>query len=73
MKGPKDFPDSPMVKIPPFNAGGVGSIPGRGAIISHATNKQTKNRNSIVTDSIKALKKWSTSKKVFKKQKNKKT
>lgn len=56
MKGPRDFPDSPMVKIPPFNAGDVGS-PGRGAIISHAANKQTKNRNSIVTDSNKSFKK----------------
>ena len=41
MKGPRDFPDGPMVKIPPFNAGGVGSIPGRGATILHAAAAAT--------------------------------
>ena len=32
----KDFPGGPMVKILPSNAGGVDSIPGRGAKILHA-------------------------------------
>ena len=38
-----EFPDGPVVKIPPSNAGSVGSIPGQGAKISHAmqTNKET--------------------------------
>ena len=31
-----DFPGSPVVKTLPFNAGGVGSIPGQGAKILHA-------------------------------------
>ena len=32
-----DFPGSPEVKTSPSNAGGVGSIPGRGAKIPHAS------------------------------------
>ena len=31
-----DFPGSPVVKTSPSNAGGAGSIPGRGATIPHA-------------------------------------
>ena len=31
----KDFPGGPVVKNPPSNAGGAGSIPGRGTEIPH--------------------------------------
>ena len=31
-----DFPGGPVVKIPPFNAGDEGSIPGQGTNIPHA-------------------------------------
>ena len=34
-----DFPGSPVVKTSPSNAGGAGSIPGRGAKIPHASQK----------------------------------
>ena len=57
-----------MVKTLPSNAGGEGSTPGPGAKIPHASGpknkKQTnkKTRSNIVTNSIKTLKKWSTSK-----------
>ena len=30
----RDFPDGPVVKTPPVNAEGVGSIPGQGTNIS---------------------------------------
>ena len=39
----RDFPGGPVVRASPSNAGGVGSIPGRGAKISHAL--QPKNQN----------------------------
>ena len=47
-----------MVKILPSNAGGVGSIPGQGAKISHALwpKKQNVKQNNVVTNSIKSLK-----------------
>ena len=32
-----DLPGSPVVKTPPSNAGGAGSIPGRGAKIPHTS------------------------------------
>ena len=32
-----DFPGGPVIKTLPSNAGGVGSIPGQGAKISHAS------------------------------------
>ena len=35
--GEGDFPGSPVVKTLPSNAGGVGSIPGWGAKIPHAS------------------------------------
>ena len=35
----RDFPGGPMVKNPPFNAGDVGSIPGQGTKIPHATGQ----------------------------------
>ena len=34
-----DFPGGPVVKNPPSNAGDVGSIPGQGTKISHATGQ----------------------------------
>ena len=53
------FRDFPVVKTSPSNAGGAGLIPGRGAKIPHALgpkNQKHKNRNNIVTNSIKTLK-----------------
>ena len=38
-----DFPGGPVVKTPPSSAGGVGSIPGRGAKISHASRPKNQN------------------------------
>ena len=35
-----DFPGSPVVKTLPSNAGGVGSIPGQGAKITHASQPE---------------------------------
>ena len=32
----RDFPGDPMVKTSPFNAGGMGSMPGQEAKIPHA-------------------------------------
>ena len=43
----------------PSNAGGVGSIPGWGATIPHASQPKktkTQNRSNVVTNSIKTLK-----------------
>ena len=43
-----------MVKTLPSNAGGVGSIPGQGAKIAHASKHQNiKNRSNNITNSIK--------------------
>ena len=46
-----------MVKTLPSSAGGVGSIPGQGAKIPHASGQKTKaqNRSNIVTNSIKTI------------------
>ena len=53
-------PGGLVVKISPSNAGGVGSIPGWGAKIPHASGlkkkKKKKNTSNIVTNSIKTLK-----------------
>ena len=38
-----DFPGGPVVKTLPSNAGGVGSIPGRGAKIPHASWPENQN------------------------------
>ena len=38
-----DFPGSPAVKTSPSNAGGVGSIPGQGAEIPHASGPKNQN------------------------------
>ena len=55
----RDFRGSPAVKTSPCNAGGVGSIPGQGTKIPHTCkpkNQNIRNRNKIVTNSIKTLK-----------------
>ena len=41
--GSGDFPGSPVVKTSPFNAGGAGSIPGRGAKIPRASRPENQN------------------------------
>ena len=38
-----DFPGGPVVKTSPSNAGGAGSIPGRGAKIPHALRPKNQN------------------------------
>ena len=38
------FPGGPVVKTSPSNAGGVGSIPGLGANIPHASGQKNKNK-----------------------------
>ena len=38
-----DFPGGPVVKTSPSNAGGVGSIPGQGAKIPHASGPKNQN------------------------------
>ena len=38
-----DFPGSPVVETSPSNAGGAGSIPGRGAKIPHASGPKNQN------------------------------
>ena len=35
----RDFPGNPVVKNPTYNAGNVGSIPGRGTKIPYATRQ----------------------------------
>ena len=59
-----DFPGSPVVQILPSIAGHAGSIPGWGARPKHQNIKQ----KQYVTNSIRTLKKWSTSKKKKKKK-----
>ena len=44
-----DFPGGLVVKNPPSNAGGMGSIPGRGAKIPHATWCSQKKKIIIIT------------------------
>ena len=36
---PWDFPGDPVVKNPPSNAGDVGSLPGQGTKIPHASGQ----------------------------------
>ena len=38
-----DFPGSPVVKTLPYNAEGVGSIPGQGVKIPHASEPKNQN------------------------------
>ena len=53
----QDFPDSPVAKTLPFDAGDKGSIPGQGARIPHASKpkhqniKQKQNCNKFDKDS----------------------
>ena len=62
-----NFPSGPVVKNPPSNAGGAGSIPGQEAEISHALWPKTqKHKSSILINSIKTLKMVHI-KKIFKK------
>ena len=57
MKEPSsDRPGDATVRTCPFNAGSVGSIPGRAAKIPHVSRPKNQNRNSSATDSIKTLK-----------------
>ena len=39
----RDFAGSPVVKTSPSNAGGAGSIPGRGAKVPHASRPKNQN------------------------------
>ena len=58
-------PGSPMAKTQPCKAGGGGSIPGQGTKIQHAS--WPKDRNNIVTNSIKTFKMVQIKKKNLKK------
>ena len=58
-----------MVGTSPSNAGGVGSVPGQGADIPHASGPKTQNICNIVTNSIKTLKIVHVKKKKIKKKK----
>ena len=63
-----------MVKTSPSNAEGVGSIPGQGAKIPHASRPKTpkrENRSNIVTNSKKTLKMVHIKKKKILKEKKK--
>ena len=60
-----------MVKTSPSNTGGVGSIPGQGAKIPHASWPKNQNRSNIVTNSIKTLKMVHIKKKNLKKKRKK--
>ena len=44
-----DFPGGPLVKTLPSNAGGVGSVPGQGTKIPHASSPKNQN---IITGAI---------------------
>ena len=63
-KSIRDFPGSLVIKTLPSKARSIGSVPGWGAKIPHASwpknqkkkKQKTQNRNSIVTNSIKTLK-----------------
>ena len=62
----RDFPDGPVVKASPSNAGSVGLNQGWVAKIPHASGpkNRTENRGDIVSNLIKTLKMvWSTFKK----------
>ena len=65
----QNFPSSPEVRTLPFNAAGGRSICGQGAKILHVSRTKKKqnrrNRSSVVTNSIKTLKKVVRIKKVL--------
>ena len=48
---PRDLPGDPVVKNPLSNAGDVGSTPGRGTEISHATVLQLERSSHATTKS----------------------
>ena len=62
-----------MVKTLPYNAGGLGSIPGQGANILHALQPKKQNINNKNNTAINSIKlfKWSMLKKKSKKKKTK--
>ena len=65
-----DFPGGPVVKTLPSNTGDVGSIPGWGGKIPHASQPKHQNikQKPCYNKFSKDVKKWSTSKKIFKKK-----
>ena len=57
--GRRGTPGEPVVNTSPSSAGGMGSVPGQGAGIPHASwpkNQNINNRGSIVINSIETLK-----------------
>ena len=54
----RDFPDGPVVKTSPCNAGGTSLIPGWGAKTPHISQpkKKKKAKAEVVKNSIKTLK-----------------
>ena len=54
----RDFPDSPVLRTMPFNAGGAALTRGQGAKIPHClTVKNTKHKTDpLLTNSVKTLK-----------------
>ena len=44
----RDFPGSPVVWTSPFNMGGMGSIPGQGIKIPHASLPGDQNRTEVI-------------------------
>ena len=67
----RDVSGCPVVKTSPPKAGGVGLTPGQGAKIPHASPPKNQNikQKQYCNKFIKDLKKkWSTSKKIFKKK-----
>ena len=64
-----EFPGGPVIKPSPSNAGGAGLIPGWGARIPHPSGPKNQNikQKQYCNKLNKDFKKWSTSKKNFKK------
>lgn len=62
--GEGDFPSGPVVGALPSKAGGVGLFPGQGAKFPYALwpKKMKHKTETILTNPIKTLKKWPTSK-----------
>ena len=48
-----DFPSGLVVKNPPFSAGDVGSIPGRGTKVPHSTGLDLHFRATLVSRMVK--------------------
>ena len=65
----RDFPGGPVVEASPSNAGGAGSIPGRGAKMPHALRPKNQNikQKRYCNKFNKDFKRWATSKKKKKK------